>query len=523
MLFNSQVFIFLFLPVALAGFFVLARRSHLLAAGWLAIASLVFYAYWNPKYVLLLLGSVCFNHLAGSWLIRLRTASAAADAAVSRKGLVVLVLAVCANLALLGYYKYANFFVESANQLAGTDWQFTSIVLPLGISFFTFTQIAFLVDARRGAAKEYHFAHYLLFVTYFPHLIAGPILQHRQMMPQFADPKVYRLDPTNLAVGFSVFSLGLAKKVLLADNLAVYADPVFGAASHGVVLTFWEAWAGALAYSLQLYFDFSAYSDMAIGLSRLFGIQIPLNFDSPYKATSFIDFWRRWHMSLSAFLRDYLYIPLGGNRLGEARRYANILATMLLGGLWHGAGWGFVLWGGLHGVLLALNHGWRRLAGHQPERDAKPSRLRQGARVVFVFVLVVFAWVFFRSESLHGALNMLSSMLFQSGVRLPKEFESHLGFLAYAGFEFGGGMFANGLRTDWNLGVAWILLGLSTCWLLPNSQKLVVEPSSDGTRSASLISIRWQPTVRWAAVTGGLFVVSVLYHTRVREFLYWQF
>lgn len=352
MLFSSPEFIYLYLPIVLLGFFWLAKWSHRIAATWLTAASLFFYGWWNPAYLGLLMASIFFNYSMG--VVLARESMRPPD---SRRRF-LLVFGIAANLLLLGYFKYANFFLDSTNAVIGTTWDAGEIILPLGISFFTFTQIAFLVDAWRGLAKEFNFIHYGLFVTYFPHLIAGPVLHHKEMMPQFGQSETYRLQWENIAVGLTIFAIGLFKKIVLADGVAPYASPVFDAAHAGETLTFLEAWGGVLAYTLQLYFDFSGYSDMAIGASRLFGVRLPLNFNSPYQALNIIDFWRRWHMTLSRFLRDYLYFALGGNRHGKSRRYVNLLVTMLLGGLWHGAGWTFVVWGGLHGLYLVINHAW---------------------------------------------------------------------------------------------------------------------------------------------------------------------
>jgi alginate O-acetyltransferase complex protein AlgI len=333
----------------------------------------------------------------------------------------VLVFALAVDLSLLGYFKYANFFIGATNDLAGTSFAPEAIVLPLGISFFTFTQITFLVDVYRGIAREYNFIHYLLFVTYFPHLIAGPVLHHKQMMPQFADPKTYRWSTDGIANGLTVFAIGLAKKVVLADSLATFARPVFDAVEKGVSVSFFEAWGGALAYTFQLYFDFSGYSDMAIGLSLLFGVTLPVNFCSPYKAHSIAEFWRRWHMTLSQFLREYLYIPLGGNRYGVLRRNLNLMITMLLGGLWHGAAWTFVVWGGLHGAFLVVNHGWSGLV----ERLNLPFRGESGVARFFAicltFFCVVAAWVVFRAQSLHGAAAIFAGMAGLNGYVLPEQ------------------------------------------------------------------------------------------------------
>ncbi len=322
MLFNSYSFLLAYLPVTLLGFFLVGRFGKAAGAAWLSACSLFFYAWWDYRYVILLLASICINYFIGGYIAR-RSATAHGRRALG--------IAVAGNLVLLGYYKYADFFLSSANAILGTNWPILGIILPIGISFFTFTQIAFLADAYAGKVTEYRFIYYVLFVTYFPHLIAGPVLHHKEMMPQFDEDCNYRPDAANFAVGLTIFAIGLAKKVLIADNLAIYAAPVFS--PEATAPTFFIAWGGILAYTFQLYFDFSGYSDMAIGLSRLFGVRLPLNFNSPYKARNIADFWRRWHMTLSRFLRDYLYIPLGGNRHGTFRRQINLMTTMVLGGL----------------------------------------------------------------------------------------------------------------------------------------------------------------------------------------------
>lgn len=403
MLFNSYGFIFLFLPVVLLGFFQIARFGHAFAAGWLALASLFFYGYWNPAYIGLLLGSIVSNYAFGMWIAK----AGVKQKAMRQKRL--LVLALITNLLLLGYYKYANFFLGSINSIADTRLSLGEIILPLGISFFTFTQIAFLVDTYQGKVKEYNFTHYTLFVTYFPHLIAGPILHHKEMMPQFAHAATYRVNWDHVATGLMLFTLGLCKKTLWADSLAPFANGVFDGVQHGAIPTIYEAWAGTLAYTLQIYFDFSGYTDMALGIALMFNIRLPVNFNSPYRATSIIEFWRRWHMTLSRFLRDYLYIPLGGNRKGRARRYMNLMATMLLGGLWHGAGWTFVCWGVLHGIYLAINHLWREWFPEQTTRWL-PSWLSSLAGGCLTFIAVVAAWAVFRSGDITQAAVMLKAM-----------------------------------------------------------------------------------------------------------------
>jgi len=390
MLFNSYIFIFAFLPIVLWGFFQIGKTSHALASLWLAAASLFFYGWWDIRYVGLLLASIAFNYAAG-YVIGHRVARQSVSQSVSQSK-ILLASAIGVNLILLGYFKYANFFVTNLNHLSGSSLSLGEIILPLGISFFTFTQIAFLVDTYQGKVKEFNFVHYTLFVTYFPHLIAGPVLHHKEMMPQFAQRNVCKLNWDNVAVGLSIFVLGLAKKVLIADSLAEFPTPIFSAVAAGGQPMLFEAWIGALSYTLQLYFDFSAYSDMAIGISLMFNVRLPMNFNSPYKATNIIDFWRRWHMTLSRFLRDYLYIPLGGSRHGKFRRYLNLFITMLLGGLWHGAGWTFVIWGALHGFYLMVNHAWRGFKQKMGWGDG--GRLARFGAGALTFLAVVVGWVF---------------------------------------------------------------------------------------------------------------------------------
>ena len=420
MLFNSYAFIFFYLPIVLLGFFWLGRVSHTYAAAWLALASLFFYGYWNPAYIGLLLLSIVVNYTFGTWIAkaglrekgisktaRVFPAQLRGDAPSCSVKKHLLIVAIAANLSLLAYYKYANFFVSNLDTLLGTDWNFASVILPLGISFFTFTQIAFLVDTYRGEVKEYNFIHYTLFVTYFPHLIAGPVLHHKEMMPQFARKATYRINWEYVATGLMLFTAGLCKKTLGADALAPYVNGIFAGVQGGMTPTIYEAWTGALGYTLQLYFDFSGYTDMALGIALMFGVRLPINFDSPYKSTSIIEFWRRWHMTLSRFLRDYLYIPLGGNRRGTSRRYLNLMATMVLGGLWHGAGWTFVVWGTLHGVYLIINQFWRALL---PKQRYLPVWLGNLCGGLLTFVAVVAAWVIFRSSDITQAMVMLKAM-----------------------------------------------------------------------------------------------------------------
>ncbi len=509
MLFNSYGFIFVFLPIVLMGFFWVARISHAFAAGWLAMASLIFYGYWNPAYVGLLLGSVICNYTMGMWIAK---SIVQHD---ERRKKQLLIVAITANLSLLAYYKYANFFVNNINSLAGTEWSLGGIILPLGISFFTFTQIAFLVDTYQGKVKEYNFIHYLLFVTYFPHLIAGPVLHHKQMMPQFNAAATYRISLENIAIGLTFFTIGLAKKVLLADNLAEYATPVFDAAHNGVHPQLFGAWVGALAYTFQLYFDFSGYSDMAIGVSKIIGVNLPINFNSPYKAPNIIEFWRRWHMTLSQFLREYLYFPLGGNRKGPVRRYINLLITMLLGGLWHGANWTFVIWGGLHGLYLCINHFWRYIIDDSSNNSN--TNFKKVFGTVVTFVAVVIGWVFFRSANIASALSIIKGLVGMNGIALPMSMvllEKYTSFLQLD-------IKYIGLFPDLNIPLEitnllfWFFISAVVVWGIPNSQQLL---EKNGVNCASRGRI-----ILAGASFGILFAFALLSFSRVSEFLYFQF
>jgi alginate O-acetyltransferase complex protein AlgI len=484
MLFNSVPFLSLFLPLVLSSFFLLGwLRWQTLAVLWLALASLVFYGWDDPSRLLpIILSSIAFNFIVGWILVRQPTRA-------------VLAIGICGNLMLLGYFKYAGFLAETFTAMTGIAMQRPSTVLPIGISFFTFTQIAFLVDAFRGEARTYKPWHYLLFVSFFPHLIAGPIYHHKEIMPQFDRGTTYRFNISNISMGLTWFALGLAKKVLLADPISQYATPVFAAAAAGNPVGFVESWIGVLSFTLQLYYDFSGYSDMAIGLALMIGVRFPLNFNSPYKATSLIDFWQRWHMTLSGFLRDYLYIPLGGNRNGPRRRYINLMVTMLLGGLWHGAAWNFVVWGALHGFGLMVNHAWRNVA------MARGLMIPKHAAWALTFVFVVLAWVPFRAENLSTTLTLWMSLVGMNG------FFAEQGVLAS---KLIGGPFL-------------IAELLALALIAPNTQQLLsYRAGGAGTLTQALL---WRPLMGWALMAGIVFGVSLSFIVdhRPTEFLYFQF
>ncbi len=516
MLFNSYGFLLIFLPATLGGFFLAGRLGRNLAAAWMLLASLTFYSQWDASYLPLLLGSIAFNFAVGTTI-----ASARRQDRPERAKL-FLGIGLAGDLAALGYFKYADFLVGNLNAAIGTHWQVGEITLPMGISFFTFTQVAFLVDAFRGKASEYNIAHYGLFVTYFPHLVAGPILHHKEMMPQFGRSRTYSFSWTNMAVGFSCFAIGLAKKVLVADSLSPYANSVFDAAQAGDAPSLFYAWGGALAYTFQIYFDFSGYSDMAIGLSRLFGVRLPLNFNSPYKAADIIDFWRRWHMTLSRFLRDYVYISLGGNRHGTLRRWGNLMATMLLGGLWHGAAWTFVLWGGLHGLFLVVNHAWRVL-WPVPDGARRRRWARTAAGRAITFLCVVAAWVPFRATSLDAARHVLSGLAGLNGAALPMIFSYRLARLAPM-LQHLGITFASTSGTQFVGMYSSMLAAAALAFFCPNSQEILaryrpaLEPAVRiGGRAG------WRMSPRWAIASGLLLAAGFLSLLRPTQFLYFQF
>ena len=503
MLFNSHIFIFLFLPITLLGFFTLGSRGYYrIALAWLILASLFFYGWWNPIYLSLLILSILCNYTLGQGLNRYRNKT-------------ILILGISANLALLGYYKYANFFIANVNSLFGSSYYIDTILLPLAISFFTFQQIAYLVDSYRGETKHYQFLHYTLFVTFFPQLIAGPIVYHREMLPQFSNTSLSRYSSENFSVGLTIFGIGLFKKVVLADNIALYATPVFEAAEQGAALSFLEAWGGVLGYTLQLYFDFSGYSDMAVGLARMFGIILPLNFYSPYKAINIIEFWHRWHITLSRFLRDYLYIPLGGNRKGTSRRFFNLMLTLFLGGLWHGAGWTFVLWGLLHGIYLVINHLWqqlwKRLNPNSPNCKGEINDKTQGSligqslSILITFIAVTVAWVLFRAANLNSAFLIYKSMIGLQGIV----------------FTF------DELPLFSQMQLTWLIVLLIIVWVMPNTYQLMqqfrqVLPTNQN-RVIQPFRLQWQPTRRWAVISALITGIAILSLTRITEFLYFQF
>ncbi len=467
LLFNSHIYLLLFLPLCWLGYFAL-NRQHLTraATGWLAGCSLLYYAWWRPPYLALILASMLVNYLLGRQLGR---------AGRPRRGL--LVAGIALNLLLLGYFKYADFAIDNLNRLLGTNLETLRILLPLAISFFTFQQIAYLVDSYRRQTTEYSFGNYCLFVCFFPQLIAGPIVHHAEMMPQFARLRHRLVNPENLYRGLVLLAIGLFKKVVVADTFAVWATSGFDKLPE---LGFLPAWTAVLSYTCQIYYDFSGYTDMAVGSALLFNIELPLNFNSPYQAISIQDFWRRWHMTLSRWLRDYLFIPLGGSRQGQGRTCLNLFLVFLLGGLWHGAGWTFVIWGAMHGLATVVHRLWSG-AGRK-----LPAML--GWAVTFLFV--VLTWVFFRARDFAAATKLLRGMFLGNG----------------SGWLPGGKTLAC-LGGDGNPAI-WLGLFLALAFLAPNSMRL-----------KERVTPRWT----WAVAAALLAAYAILSISRVSEFLYFQF
>ena len=529
MLFNSYEFLFAYFPISLAVYFLCQRFAGQLEYLALLVLSLFFYAWWNVYFLPLLLSSITVNYIFGTII------ASQVSAGRQRAAGWLMAAAVALNLAVLGVFKYSYFAVTNLNAAFGTDFALGSIILPLGISFFTFEQISFLVDVRRGQTRPSLFVHYALFVSFFPRLVAGPIIRYNEVAPQFSAPRPAHAFADDLAVGLTMFFIGLLKKAVLADGVAPYASPVFTAAEHGEAVDLLMAWGGALAYTCQLYFDFSGYSDMAIGAARCFGIRFPMNFDSPYKATSIIEFWRRWHITLSRFLRDYLYFSLGGNRRGPVRRYLNLLITMLLGGLWHGANWTFIVWGVLHGIYLMINHAWLAVAARSPALTRfRGSRSGAVFGVILTFLAVVVAWVFFRAPSFAGAFNLLAGMAGLHGIVIPSGLEFALkpvrGFLDLLGVRF-----ANTSGSSLLMNYAWVMVLLAVAFVFPNSQQILARanpvleysarPANGGARIAAGRRSwwEWQPSALWAFAIGCAAFIAIISITRVSEFLYWQF
>ena len=485
MLFNSYVFIFAFLPVTFFVYFYLnSLRLTEASKAFLVLSSLFFYSWWNIAYLPIILFSMLFNYVIGISLSKEKE-----HRRVSKK--ILLTIGIVANVALLGYFKYADFLITNINVLAQSDIGLLNLALPLAISFFTFQQIAYIVDSYHGETKEYDFLNYANFVTFFPQLIAGPIVHHHEMMPQFASVRNKVIRYKNIAMGLFIFSMGLFKKVIIADTFAIWATAGFDQAQ---VLNMAEAWVTSLPYTFQLYFDFSGYTDMAIGAALLFNIKLPINFNSPYKATSIQDFWRRWHITLSRFLKEYVYIPLGGNRKGEFRTYSNLMATFLIGGIWHGAGWTFVFWGFLHGVAIVIHRAWNKMG----------FRMNGLLAWFITFNFINITWVFFRAKEWGDAIKVLKGM-FGGTLVLPHTWQDSFVALTQYGVTFG--YWLQGVTRD-DYTPLWIAAALFITVALQNSNQM----------TSKLKPNYW--TVLYASV---LFLAAASSLSKLSEFLYFNF
>lgn len=392
MLFSSYEYIFFFLPIVFIGYFFLNHKRFTEGAKFfLILSSLFFYSWWDIKYLPILLLSMGINYILGVFF----QSNINTKKSFSRKS--ILYFGIIFNISLLGYFKYVDFFIENLNYFYSEGFDLLKLTLPLAISFFTFQQIAYLVDSYNNKIEKQEFLNYALFVSFFPQLIAGPIVHHKEMMPQFSYLKTKIINQKNILLGTFIFLIGLFKKVVIADTFAVWANNGF---DNLEVLTFFEAWVTSLSYTFQLYFDFSGYSDMAIGVALLFNIKLPMNFNKPYLSTTIQEFWHRWHMTLSRFLKDYIYVPLGGNRLGKFSTYKNLMITFIIGGIWHGAGWTFIIWGALHGTALIVHRIWQSIN----------IRLNNIIAWFITFNFINITWVFFRANDVETAIRIIKSM-----------------------------------------------------------------------------------------------------------------
>jgi len=522
MLFNSFSFVLLFLPTVLMVFFTLNKyKLCQLSIYWLILASLFFYGFWNPKYLILISISILVNYSLGNTLTENLPK-------IWKK--IFLFIGITFNLGLIIYFKYTDFFITTTNSLIGTSYNLQHIILPLAISFFTFQQISYLVDVYHSPNYRINFSLYALFVLFFPQLIAGPIVQHQDIIPQFKKVKFFLFSHKNLSIGLAIFFLGLFKKVVIADQCALYATPIFDLSEIDGQLTFAEGWFAAISYSFQLYFDFSGYSDMAIGIGKMFNLNLPINFNSPYKSNNIIDFWKRWHITLSSFLKLYLYIPLGGNRKGEFRKYVNILITMLLGGLWHGASLSYLIWGGLHGMMIVINHIWHYFINTICKKSKKStSILSMLSSRGLTFLSITSAWVIFRAETLEGAKNIYKAMFGFNGISLTKNLEfyinpitSNLGIhtINYDG------LFQN-VSYNYKQGFTFMVAVSFLAFLSPNilqifnKQIIGLNAYTQNTKDKKLIA--FSPNHFTLVTISLVAILSMLHISRASEFLYFQF
>jgi D-alanyl-lipoteichoic acid acyltransferase DltB (MBOAT superfamily) len=552
MLFNSYEFILAFLPVTVAGFVVFGMRSREWALAWLILASIFFYGWWRPFNLLIIGPSVAVNYAFARALQGL--------AGRESQQSLVLALGISFNICLLGYFKYANFGMTILHDVVGEDFVLAQIILPLGISFITFQKIAFLVDVAGGRVRSFTARDFLLFVMFFPQLIAGPIVHYGETIPQFHHPKS-RFDANDYAVGITLFCFGLFKKVVLADGIAEYVSPIFTYAAAGGNVTLLQGWFAAVGFALQLYFDFSGYSDMACGLALFFGVRLPLNFDSPLKASNIVDFWLRWHITLTRFLTAYVYnpialtltrrraakgLPMLGARGSSASAFFSVLAwptlaTMLLSGIWHGAGYTFVLWGLLHGLYLIVNHAWRQYGPRSTQDKGLATSRTPVVGFALTFVAVAFAMVLFRAPNVATAVNVMKGMVGLHGITLPVKLAQLLHqppMMLLSGA-------VNG--KDFLVAVTYLCSFLTIALFLPNSLQVLskYQPVLQTPKRPPMIAlfmpgsqpllqtpprlvgfsfaIYWHPTLFWMIFVAALAAISMMQMAGPSEFLYWQF
>lgn len=513
MLFNSAEFLFLFLPLVYIVFQILARYGQLkLLLLWLTLSSLFFYGWWNPSYLILILTSIGVNYTCGRLLSSDRSPHYRKNA---------LLIGLVFNLGLLGYYKYANFFVGNINYLLADDINLQTIVLPLAISFFTFQQFTYLVDSYKGLTESHSFLEYCLFVTFFPQLIAGPIVHHKDMLVQFQTLHQQQEILKNLVLGCSIIAIGLFKKVVLADSFAQYATPFFQQAEEGQLFMTLDTLLATFSYTFQLYFDFSGYSDMAIGLACLFGLKLPVNFFSPFRARNISDFWRTWHATLARFLRDYVYAPLGGFLCSPNRQRFNLFMTMFAGGVWHGAGWTFFVYGILHGMYAVIHQLWRiKVSG---PLGFVGNRFYDATSQLFTFLLVALTLIVFRAESIHSAIDIVGYLFNSGSFELSAQYMKILEASTALTFLQ---TLSHGMDIQLLI-VLSLCAALIICWCLPNTyhlfrrydvaileQRIVREP---------VINIQWGPNLAWAVGLGTLLALALIGLGGESEFIYFQF
>lgn len=542
MLFNSHEFILAFLPVTVIVFYGIGQLSRVWALRWLILASLFFYAWWRPLNVLLIAPSILINFglaRALEWLGRTEEHSRASRA--------VLLLGIAFNVAFLGFFKYTDFVRGTINDVFGANLVLTHLILPLGISFITFQKIAFLIDVHAGRVKSFTLQDYSLFVLFFPQLVAGPIVHYREMMPQFQSAPC-RFDSENVSVGLTLFSFGLFKKVVFADHLAPLVTQIYDQAAAGAHVSLLPSWMAALGFTLQIYFDFSGYTDMALGLARFFGIRLPQNFNSPLQASSIIDFWLRWHMTLTRFLTAYIYNPL---TLVLTRRRASkglssiaglkttfgafvyllmfpTLLTMFISGLWHGAGYGFIIWGLLHGIYLTINHAWRFVIPRYWHDRATRERVMQPVGRILTFVVVVASIIFFRATTVSSAIDLVQGLVGLNGIGLPRGLFDHLGSLA--GTLHNLGVIAEPWESrDFAKLAFWIFFLTVIALACPNTLQIMaryepalgVKPRKPGVWVERLAE--WNTSLPWAITVSVMAAIGTASLGGPSEFLYWQF